>query len=49
MELSMGVDYDHACCGGPDPDPKPERPQVPYIGDKVRHPGSSPALTTRSL
>ncbi|KAK1606671.1 hypothetical protein QYE76_030344 [Lolium multiflorum] len=34
VELSMGGDYYHACCGGPDPDPKPEGPQVPYVGNK---------------
>ncbi|EMS61506.1 Ubiquitin thioesterase otubain-like protein [Triticum urartu] len=34
VELSMGGDYYHACCGDPDPDPKPEGPQVPYIGNK---------------
>jgi hypothetical protein len=37
VELSMGGDYYHACCGGPDPDPKPEGPQVPYVGNKVSH------------
>jgi hypothetical protein len=45
VELSMAGDYYHACCGGPDPDPKPEGPQVPYVGNKVRHLDSSPALT----
>uniref|UniRef100_A0ACD5Y280 Uncharacterized protein n=1 Tax=Avena sativa TaxID=4498 RepID=A0ACD5Y280_AVESA len=34
VELSMGGDYYHACCGGPDPEPKPEGPQVPYVGNK---------------
>uniref|UniRef100_A0A0E0IF49 ubiquitinyl hydrolase 1 n=1 Tax=Oryza nivara TaxID=4536 RepID=A0A0E0IF49_ORYNI len=35
VELSMGGDYYHSCCGDPDPDLRaPEGPKLPYVGDK---------------
>uniref|UniRef100_A0A0E0ENC4 ubiquitinyl hydrolase 1 n=1 Tax=Oryza meridionalis TaxID=40149 RepID=A0A0E0ENC4_9ORYZ len=36
VELSMGGDYYHSCCGDPDPDLRaPEGPKLPYVGDKI--------------
>jgi len=35
VELSMGGDYYHACCGDPEPD-IPEGPKLPCVGEKVR-------------
>lgn len=37
VELSMGGDYYHACCGDANLD-IPEGPKLPFVGDKVRFP-----------
>jgi hypothetical protein len=44
VELSMGGDYYHACCGDANPD-IPEGPKLPFVGDKV----SAPAPRSSSL
>jgi hypothetical protein len=50
VELSMGGDYYHACCGDANLD-IPEGPKLPFVGDKVRGPPArrSSSLAPRSV
>jgi hypothetical protein len=49
VELSMGGDYYHACCGDANLD-IPEGPKLPFVGDKVSAPlvRRSPSVAPRS-
>jgi hypothetical protein len=50
VELSMGGDYYHACCGDANLD-IPEGPKLPFVGNKasVPAPRSSPLASDRLL